>query len=117
MYESPRPENQIFTSMWNILIESLNKKKVLQSHLLQLEVLCDLYFEYYELRQKVEEEGCLVANTTSQGETYKVNPNKQAKDNTVRQIALYTKSLGLEMVGIKEDAGKLPTNEPEEDWI
>lgn len=114
MFESPYPDYKEWNHYWSRIVDSIDRDKVKPSHIKQMQLLCDLYIEYDQLSETLEQEGYLVTNITSQGETHKINPLYNAKDRTVKSIMQLTKSLGIELYTSKDDT---PTEDQENEWL
>lgn len=111
-YPSPR-SNQEFTKYWNIFIEDVaSRPNFTESHLLQLEILCDLYAEYRLLREILEVTGYTYTTAGLNGPQQKSHP-EVAQLNVCRGgIEKYTKLLGITLK--RQDVTVDP--EKKEEW-
>ena len=93
---SPK-SNPVFTRMWNKLVVEIESRENFKTgHLSQLEVLCDLYLEYYRLDALIEKEGyTYVVSEGRNGTQLKTRPEVVQMNRTRAEIRSYSKMLGL----------------------
>lgn len=95
-YPPPKKE-ETFVRMWKLLItEVVTRDNFKDSHLYQLEMLCDLYTDYQNLRSIVDLLGYTFDVTGGRnGELVKPRPEAVMLNNLRSQILNYSKMLGL----------------------
>jgi hypothetical protein len=69
-----------------------------QSHLHQLQILCDLCIEYDELREAIMFAGRTYISVGRNGDQIKLHPNVQQMNRVVSEIRNYSKILGIQLV-------------------
>lgn len=94
----PPPKNDaIFVRLWNLLIdEVVSRDNFKDSHLYQLEMLCDLYADYQNLRAIVEVLGYTFdVSGGRNGDQVKPRPEALMLSGLRSHIMNYSKMLGL----------------------
>lgn len=85
-----------FKKYWNILILDLSKKvNFCRSHLLQLEVLCDMYVQYEDLKNQLKKEGMTYVSEGRNGVQIKPHPALAQFNKVTVEIKNYCMLLGL----------------------
>lgn len=112
-YPPPKKEKE-FKLAWNAFIDSVTRRDNFhKGHLLQLEILCDLYSEKKKLMDIIEEEGATYATVGRHGLQRKVAPEVDQLNKVRGHIKLYSRSLGLDLM---KDPGANPEANKEDDW-
>ena len=90
----PPPRNsEIFQAKWKLFLPKIvRRQNFSQAHLAQLEVLCDLFVEYANLRDVVDMTGHTYKTPDGLVKQYPEVPQMNACRN---QIVYYTRMLGL----------------------
>lgn len=104
-YPPPRTGEE-FQKRWTILLPKVvHRENFSEAHLSTLEVLCDLYAEYYNLRASLDVTGYSYRNIESRyGETVKNYPEVGQLNICRNQISAYSKMLGLILAKDKTEA-------------
>jgi len=94
-YPAPK-SHPIFVKVWNDFIENIaGRENFKTGHLNSLEILCELYVEYDNLKKFLEKKGRSYKAQSRMGTIWKFYP-EVAQLNTVQsQIKEYMKMLGL----------------------
>lgn len=112
-YPSPRPQNTIFTSRWNLFIEDVvDRPNFKRGHLYQLELLCNLYVELHAMEELIAEFGYTYEIVGRNGAQVKPRPEVTQKNRVLSEIRSYSKMLGLLLV---KDS-KFTDEEESETW-
>lgn len=110
LYPCPRNEPR-FKAHWDKLIADIcQRPNMKESHLTQLEILCELYVELDDLNKLIKKHGMVFHSISRQGETLKIRPEVSQKNRVVAEIRNYSKALGLIL---HKDQAKRP--EPDSD--
>lgn len=113
MYPSPRIESA-FKKYWDLFIEDVvGRPNFSEHHLLQLEVLCDLYLEYKRLADVLEITGYTYTSTGQYGTQVKPQPEVQQLNNCRSNIEKYTKLLGI---SLKANPSAVTSEKEQENW-
>lgn len=93
----PPPRNHPrFRTVWSQFIESISGRENFKiGHLNNLEILCDLYVEYDDLKEFLRKKGRSYLSIGRQGEVWKFYPEVAQLNRVSAQIKDYTKILGL----------------------
>ena len=101
----PPGTNPIYIKKWNEFIDDVVARENFKpGHLSQLEILCDLYVEYENLKGALEFLGPTYNTGARNGDQIKKRPEVQQKSKVIDQIQQYTKMLGLLLKKDKEDS-------------
>lgn len=94
-YPSPKV-HPIFLQKWAALIETIaTRDNFIDSHLFQLELLCDLYAEYSDLGKIIRTEGRTYHSMGRQGEQIKMRPEVAQMNRILDMIYKYSRALQL----------------------
>lgn len=92
----PPKKNQVFRKTWMGFIDNVTSRVNFKpSHLLTLEILCDLYVELESLNQFLRTNGMSFKVITIAGETRRMYPEVAQRDKVRSQIYSYSKQLDL----------------------
>lgn len=95
-YRCPKKDKK-FKKYWDLLIADVVERDNFKgSHLLQLELLCDMFVDYATMKEIVEREGVLVDVDTRYGDRLLPHPLTTRIDKTLVTIRTYCKLLGIE---------------------
>ena len=112
-YPSPKTE-LAFKRYWDLFIEDVSSRPNFnEHHLLQLELLCDLYLEYTRLTEVLEITGYTYTTTGQYGAQTKPQPEVQQLNNCRSSIEKYTKLLGITL---KANPTPLQSEKEQENW-
>lgn len=105
-HQYPPPKKEpIFRKMWMAFIDSIARRENFNiSHLNNLEILCDLYVDYEDLRKFLRINGRSYKVQGRQGEIWKFFPEVDLLSKVLMQINNYTKLLGLVLK--KDESGE-----------
>ena len=97
-FKPPR-KNKEFVKYWKMFLGDIeNRDNLKQSHLYQLQILCDLCIEYDELREAIVLVGRTYDSVGRNGIQIKIHPNVQQMNRVVSEIRNYSKILGIQLV-------------------
>ncbi len=109
----PPKKNPEFRRKWAMFLDIIAKREDFNDgHLFQLEILCDLYAEYYDLGKLLRIEGRTYETVGRQGRQIKIRPEVTRVDKVLNQIQAYSKGLSLS-ISKKNVDGK---GANEEEW-
>lgn len=93
----PAPKkNKVFKSYWNkYLPKVVSRENFHEAHLDQLEVLCDMFIEYHQLTQFIQENGYVYSSDGRYGESHREFPQVKIKQKIIAELRQYSKQLGL----------------------
>lgn len=112
-FNSPKNDEK-FKKYWNKYVEDISSRENFrESHLTQLEILCDLHVEYDTLLIVLDLEGTTYVTTGRFGVQVKVHPCVGQKNKVVAEIRAYLKLLGLTLSIDSEE----PDNGEEDEWV
>lgn len=98
-FTCPRKEDEKFSRYWEIFVEDIqHRENIKKSHLLQLEVLCDLMLEYDTLKEEIKIYGRVYISVGRNGEQVKLRPEVTQMNRVVAEIRAYSAMLGLRLV-------------------
>jgi phage terminase small subunit len=111
-YKSPS-DNPVFKKYWQIFLpEIMARPNFKEVHLHQLELLCDLYLEYYNLKAIIELDGYTYVSEGRNGTQVKISPEVQQMNKCRAEIRNYSRMLGIALMKDNE-----PTvTDEEEEW-
>lgn len=114
-YRPPR-NGVTFVKMWNLLIGMVTERaNFKESHLYQLEILCDLYQEYQNLRDTIEEFGfSYTSNGGRNGDQVKPVPEVAQMNRVRAEIREYSKMLGIVLT---KDSSNTGATEAKDEWV
>ena len=112
-YRAPKGKVKNFTKYWDLFLPKVTKRENFhESHLQQLEILCDLFVEYHTLSQFVKDNGYTYSSDSRYGKSIREHPECKLKDKIVSEIRAYSKMLDLVLA---KDTGKQDTGKDEWD--
>jgi hypothetical protein len=112
-YPPPR-KNKIFREKWSLFIDNVTGRKNFHlGHLETLRILCDLFVEYEDLRNFLQENGQSYCAVGRQGEQWKLYPHVQQLNRVKESISVYSRMLDLI---VKKDEGLGGQSGEDEDW-
>lgn len=108
----PAPKDDVsFQKYWNKFLPKVTSRENFhESHLDQLEILCDLYIDYHNLTQFIKENGYSYMSDGRYGESYREYREVTIRQKVVSEIRAYSKLLGLVLEKDK-DTGDRNENE------
>jgi phage terminase small subunit len=110
-FHAPKKDEE-FIYYWDKLLPQVVKRENFhESHLEQLEILCDLYLDYNRLTEFVKINGFSFMTSGRYGDTSREHVEVKVRQKTVSEIRAYSKLLGLTLS--KDDAA---TDEVEDEW-
>ncbi len=99
----PPSKNPVFVRRWTEFIDDVVARDNFKpGHLAQLEILCELYAEYENLKGAMEFLGTTYNTGARNGDQIKMRPEVAQKSKVIDQIQQYTKMLGLLLTKDKE---------------
>ena len=92
----PPRDHHVFVQKWEELIPILELKPNFSAHTYtQLEMLCDLYVDYYELSEIIRKQGYTDKASRAQYKVIKTSAHVSQRNTVIKQIYELTKILGL----------------------
>lgn len=99
----PPSTHPVFIKRWSEFIDDVVARENFKpGHLAQLEILCELYVEYENLKGALEFLGQTYNTGARNGDQIKLRPEIGQKSKVIDQIQQYTKMLGLLLTKDKE---------------
>jgi len=109
-FRAPK-KDPVFKRYWKIFLPKVvERDNFHESHLQQLEILCDLYIDYHNLTQFVKDNGYSFMTSGRYGETSREHIEVKVRAKVISEIRAYTKLLGL----VLDKSEMLP--EEEDEW-
>lgn len=98
-FDCPRPEDKAFAKYWEMFVEDVqHRENIKRSHLIQLEVLCDLMLEYEILQKEIRIHGRVYYSVGRNGDQCKLRPEVTQLNRVCGEIRNYSRMLGLVLV-------------------
>jgi phage terminase small subunit len=93
----PAPKKDLqFVKYWEkFLPKIIERDNFHESHLEQLEILCDLYITYHKLDTFLTKNGYSYSSDGRYGQNYREFPEVKIQQKCVSEIRQYSKTLGL----------------------
>lgn len=109
LYPPPR-DSKIFKEKWRLFLPKVTQRENFsEAHLAQLEVLCDLFVEYSNLRDVLD----VIGHTYKADELVKQYPEVAQMNSCRTQIVYYTRMLGLLLT---KDTSQAEEKEKKDVW-
>lgn len=103
-----------FKKYWDkYLPKVVSRENFHNSHLDQLEVLCDLYIEYHELTNFIKENGYTYESDGRYGESHREWPQVKIRQKVTSELRMYSKQLGLVL---EKDQDKNEKEKKKNEW-
>ncbi len=114
-FDCPRPEDATFVKYWDMFLEDVrHRDNIKRSHLVQLEVLCDLMIEYEILKEEIKIHGRVYYSVGRNGDQCKLRPEVTQLNRVFSEIRNYSRMLGLVLVKDTTSSEKEDVNEFDE---
>jgi phage terminase small subunit len=92
----PPKKGKIYREKWELFIVGLAERENFKiAHLSQLEILCDLYVEYAQLKRFIKKNGYTYESVGRNGDQRKPFPEVYRLSRVESLIKEYSKSLGI----------------------